>query len=72
MSTQPIETARDPDLRLSHQALLRAAQRAHEVAARTGTSIVISRAGVVKHIQPQLEISYPRVEEGAAAYGGQR
>lgn len=50
MSTRPIEEARDPDLRASWTALKRAAQRARDVAIQTNTSIVVSRAGVVKHI----------------------
>lgn len=44
MNKRPIETsetARDRDLRLSGQALRRAALGAREVAARTGTEIVI-------------------------------
>lgn len=52
MNKRPIETARDPDLRLSHHALQRAALRAREIAARTGTAIVISRRGVVEEIRP--------------------
>ncbi len=55
MNNRPIETARDPVLRLSFQALLRAAKRAREVALQTGTSIVISRNGVVELLDPATE-----------------
>jgi hypothetical protein len=55
MNHQPIENARDADLRLSEVALQRAARRAREIAARTGTRIVISRHGVIEHVKPDLE-----------------
>lgn len=55
MNKRPIETARDPVLRLSRQALLRAAKRAREVALQTGTEIVISRNGVVELLDPATE-----------------
>jgi cell division protein FtsI/penicillin-binding protein 2 len=48
----PLHAARDSDLRLSHVAMLRAAQRAREVAAKTGTAIVISRNGVIERLVP--------------------
>ena len=53
MNKRPIEEAEDRDLRLSHLALHRAAQRARELAAATGTSLVISRNGVVEHLMPE-------------------
>ncbi len=52
MNSRPIESATDTDLRLSTRAMERAAQRAHELAARTGTAIVISRDGVIEHVMP--------------------
>jgi hypothetical protein len=55
MNHQPIENARDADLRLSEVALQRAARRAREIAAKTGTTIVISRNGVIEHVKPDLE-----------------
>jgi hypothetical protein len=55
MNHQPIETARDADLRLSEVALQRAARRAREIAARTGTTIVISRDGVIEHMKPEVQ-----------------
>ena len=41
MNKQSIEAARDADLRLSQHAMQRAARRAHELAAQTGTAIVV-------------------------------
>lgn len=68
MSKQPIETARDSDLRLSPQAMRRAAQRARELAAQTGTDIVISRDGVIEHISPWSEPAVTQVQEPPAPY----
>ena len=45
MNKQPIANARDADLRLSQDAMKRAAQRARELAGQTGTAIVISHQG---------------------------
>ena len=60
MNKQPIDQAHDRDLRLSHVALQRAVQRAHDLAKTTGTTIVISRDGVIEHLKPQSqEISTP-------------
>jgi len=69
MNRKPIETARDSDLRLSPQAMQRAAQRARELAARTGTALVISRNGVIEHIRPQPEPARSYVQEPSAPYG---
>ncbi len=69
MNKQPIETARDADLRLSPQAMQRAARRARELAAQTGTAIVVSRDGVIEHIRPQLEATESSVQEPPAPYG---
>jgi hypothetical protein len=52
MSTKPIEQARNADLRGSWPALQRAAQRARQIAAQTGTAIVIVRNGAIEHIYP--------------------
>ena len=48
MNTQPIETAMDADLRAVPVALARAAQRARELAASTGTRLVTVERGEVK------------------------
>jgi hypothetical protein len=53
MNKQPIDQAHDRDLRLSQQALQRAAQRANDVAQSTGTTIVVSRNGVIEHLTPK-------------------
>jgi len=52
MSTKPIEQALDADIRLSKVALLRAAQRARDIARNTGTLVVIRRNGVLVHLDP--------------------
>ena len=52
MNPRPIETAQDTDLRLSRTALQRAAARAREIAARTGTAIIICRDGVIEAVRP--------------------
>jgi hypothetical protein len=65
----PIEHSTNPDLRGSWPALLRAARRARELAAQTGTAIVVSRDGVIEHIRPQQEATGPSVQEPPASYG---
>ena len=62
MNKQPIETALDPDLRLSAVAL----QRAHALARQTGTAVVISRDGVVRPVQPKPAHSATLAPEPAA------
>lgn len=52
MSKRPIEQAQDSDLRLSGAALTRAAMRARELAAQTGTAIIVLRDGVIRHVAP--------------------
>lgn len=52
MNKQPLEQAQDRDLRLSQPAMQRAAQRAHDLAKATGTTIVVSRDGVIEHVTP--------------------
>lgn len=69
MNRQPIETARDTDLRLSPQALRRAAQRARELAAQTGTALVVSRDGVIELIHPEPEPASSHVQEQQTPYG---
>jgi len=71
MNKQPIEQARDADLRLTHSALRRAAQRARELARQTGTVIVISRQGVIEHLQPKPELA-PTAQEPTPPYGDTR
>jgi hypothetical protein len=52
MNDKNIEQAKDQDLRFSHAALQRAAQRANDLAKATGTTIVVSVDGVIEHRQP--------------------
>ena len=70
MNKQPIESARDADLRLSAVAMHRAAARARELARQTGTDIVISQAGVLRQIkQPAAAMGQPeKVQEPTAPY----
>ena len=72
MHNRPIDTARDADLRLSYQALLRAAQRARAVALQTGTSIVISRNGVVEQLDPATEAAPSSVQAEVPPYLSRR
>ena len=53
MNTHPIETALDPDLRLSVKAMARAAQRARQIARQTDTALVVSHNGVIHLLQPE-------------------
>lgn len=70
MTPRDIQTARCPDLRASWPALLRAAQRAREVAAQTGTAIVIRRNGVIEYVYPQQEAVESQVQERTTPDGG--
>lgn len=53
MNGKPIHQAKNADLRGSWPALLRAAQRARELAAQTGTELIVMRDGVMQRIRPQ-------------------
>lgn len=63
MSEPDRDETQDADLRLSERALLRAAQRARELAMQTGTELVVSRNGVIERIRPDQEIDALWVEE---------
>ena len=55
MNKQPIEAARQEwFIQGTQQTMQRAAHRAHELAAQTGTAIVVSRNGVIEEIRPGL------------------
>ncbi len=72
MNKRPIETARDPDLRLSMRAMERAALRARDIARQTATELVVSRNGVIELLQPeQFAQQTPSVQEPAADYKAQ-
>jgi hypothetical protein len=70
INKQPIEQANDADLRLSRAPMQRAALRAREVAARTGTSLVVSEGGLVRliKIEPALSANV-QAQELAAPQG---
>jgi len=72
MSKQPIENAQDADLRLSVAAMQRAAQRARELAVKTGTAIVISRDGVIEYLSPTPESATPGAQQPSAPSGNER
>ena len=65
----PIENAVNPDLRGSWPALQRAAQRARQIAAQTGTAIVVMRNGQMEHLYPQPAHSINSVQETSPVYG---
>lgn len=68
MNKQPIEAARDPDLRLSSPAMHRAALRARQLAAQTRTDLVVSEHGVLRKIHPANSSLSQQVQEPLAAY----
>ena len=69
MNRQPLSQAHDADLRFSQRAMDRAAQRARELAAQTGTVLIVSRHGVIERIAPS-DAGAPRtLQEPAAPYG---
>lgn len=68
MNKLPIDAARDADLRLSAQALRRAAQRAREIARQTGTAVIVSRGGVVEALRPPPAGGVP-AQEPTPPYG---
>lgn len=67
-----IDTAHDPDLRLSYLALPRADQLARLVALQTGTSIVISRNGVVEAIDPATAAAPSHAQAAMSLYLAKR
>lgn len=69
MNKDSIEQARDADLRHSLQAMRRAALRAYEVAARTGTAVIVSRHGVIERIVSEPSSPSLRVQEPPVPYG---
>lgn len=72
MNPHPVETARDADLRLSVAALQRAAQRARQIAAQTGTPLVVRRDGRLEFTDPVTGASAtPRVAKPDAPSGRQ-
>lgn len=70
MNPRPIEQAKNDDLRGSLQALHRAAQRARELAAQTGTELIVARNGLIERIRPLPMQSGPQVREPVPPYNG--
>jgi hypothetical protein len=66
---KPIETSSNADLRGSWHALLRAAARARQIAAQTGTALVVVRNGVREHVYPQPEAPTTSAQAPAAGKG---
>ena len=66
MNTKTIDQANTADLRGSWAALQRAARRARELAAQTGTELVVSRNGVIERIKPQPDITSDPTQETPA------
>ncbi len=59
MNKRPIEQSEDRDIRLSEVALQRAALRARDLAAATGTALVVSRNGVIEYLMPKESVDKP-------------
>jgi len=67
---KPLDMAKSPDLPGSWFALQRAAQRARELAAQTGTALVVERNGVLEHIYPRVPAANPNAaQEASRPYG---
>jgi hypothetical protein len=49
----------------------RAALRARQVAAQTGTALIVSRNGVIERIQPSATEALRSLQEPSAPYGSQ-
>ena len=69
MTTRTIQEAKNADLRGSWQALQRAARRARELAAQTGTELIVSRDGVIERIKPQPDTAGQQARQPTAPYG---
>lgn len=65
---RPISEAKSSDLRGSWSALRRAAERAQQIAAQTGTAVVIQRDGRIVHIYPKTPNAVSAVQEDKPDY----
>lgn len=72
MNNRDIEQATSADLRGSWKALRRAAQRARELAAQTGTDLIVSRGGVIEHIKPLPTDAGQNARQPETPYENQR
>ncbi len=68
MNAKTIDKAKSADLRGSWHALHRAAQRARELAAQTGTELIVSRAGAIERIKPTPGAVSHQAHEPSAPY----
>lgn len=68
MNKQPLSGAQDADLRASQAAMERAAKRARQIAAQTGTELVFSRGGVVEHVLPDIGPTATLAQEPSQPY----
>lgn len=68
MNPKTLDQAKSAELRGSWLALQRAAQRARELAAQTGTELIVSRQGVVERVAPLPQAASRQVQEPAAPY----
>lgn len=65
---RPISEAKSADLRGSLPALRRAAERARQIAAQTGTAIIIRRDGKLERVHPVPAGAVAEVREKASTY----
>lgn len=65
---RPISEARSADLRGSLPALRRAAERARQVAAQTGTAVVIRRGSKLERVYPAPVDAVASVREKGSTY----
>jgi hypothetical protein len=68
MTKRPISEAKSADLRGSLHALRRAAERAREIAAQTGTAIVVRRGSKLERMYPAPASTVAGVRENASRY----
>jgi len=69
MNTKAINQANNADLRGSWQALQRAARRARELAAQTGTELIVSRDGAIERIKPLPTMAGQQVQKSTPPMG---
>lgn len=69
MNPKTLDQAKSVELRGSWLALQRAAQRARELAAQTGTELIVSRQGVVERVAPRPQTAGHKVQAPSAPYG---
>lgn len=59
ITSVPISRLKDADMRAAPAALVRAAQRAREIAARTGTPLIVTRNGKLVELAVTSEMISP-------------